>query len=221
MIYQAQFAILTGSAAALILTPFINRERRLAKYHNLPVTLTERSGPVHQPKSRTRELHECRIAQCALAILLILGLPSFASAQNIVQFIAGNAKSGPAPTACKAEAAVVASIMAQYKHPDTWKWIIACDEPAWRVLINHLGVQSQNQEVFAETDRTNYITYVRGYTLLYPLRDYPTVPENVIVHELAHIDLNSGDEELVERVAQSWISKHHKEQLLVSVAQHQ
>jgi hypothetical protein len=122
-----------------------------------------------------------------------------------MKFIANGASWGPAPAICGQEATVVRTIVAQYRHPASWTWIVACDEPSWKLLARHLDLLTPKFEVFAATDRKNRITYVRGYTLLHPLRDYPTVPENVIVHELAHAELNSADETKVEATAQQWI----------------
>lgn len=153
----------------------------------------------------------------AVLFSLVIALSAIAAhGQTRVQFIANGAHGGPAPQICSQEAAVVRSIVAEYRHPASWSWVIACDEASWQVLAKHLDLLNPKFEVFAATDRKNRITYVRGYTLLHPLRDYPTVPENVIVHELVHADLDSGDELRVEETAQQWIKQRPK-QVVASV----
>lgn len=163
---------------------------------------------------------ESRISQirkvCLVAFVFLLFGAGTAHSQTRVQFVANGAHGGTAPQICSQEASAVRSIVAEYRHPASWNWIIACDEASWQVLAKHLGLLNPRFEVFAATDRKNRITYVRGYTLLHPLRDYPTVPENVIVHELAHVELDSGDELRVEETAQQWIRERPK-QVVASV----
>jgi hypothetical protein len=168
---------------------------------------------------RRRTLRKIQIRLVSIAIGFVIGLCAIhLHAQIKMKYIANAAAGGPAPEICRQEASMVRTIISQYEHPAAWTWVIACDESSWNVLALHLRLLTPMREVFAATDRKNQITYVRGYTLIHPLRDTPTVPENVIVHELVHADLNSADEDLVERVSQQRI-KDRPKQLLASAAQ--
>jgi hypothetical protein len=185
-------------------------------FDNLPERI---QNGVDYDFERRRMMRKLQIRLVSIGLGFVIGLCAIhLHAQLRMKYIANAAAGGPAPEICRQEAVTVRTIISEYQHPDAWTWVIACDEPSWNVLALHLRLLTPMQEVFAATDRKNHITYVRGYTLLHPLRDYPTIPENVLVHELVHADLNSADEDLVERTAQQWIKERPK-QLMASAVQ--
>lgn len=110
---------------------------------------------------------------------------------------------------CDTEVAVIDNLVANYPHPNSWTWIVACDEDAWASILVHLGVQNRHSfQVVAETDRRSHITYVRGYLITHSLAGYDATPEHTITHELCHIYLDSGDEGKVDKLAWTWIKEH-------------
>jgi hypothetical protein len=130
---------------------------------------------------------------------------SEATAQNKVQFISSTAKDGAAPpSACIQQAQAAISIIKQLPHPDTWTWVVVCDDLAWQRWEKHISWEEQGSPLLALTDRASKVTYLRGPAILNPAMQASARPEHFIAHELAHIALNSSDEEAVDKLAWKW-----------------
>jgi hypothetical protein len=140
---------------------------------------------------------------CLVALLLVIP----ATAQNRFQFISSSAKDGAAPpSVCIQQAQTAISIIKQYPHPDTWTWIVICDDLAWQRWERHISWNENGSPLLALTDRSSKVTYLRGPSILNPAMQAAARPEHFIAHELAHIALNSSDESAVDKLAWKWQS---------------
>lgn len=93
-----------------------------------------------------------------------------------------------------------------------WNFVVVCDEVTWQHVIaaqaEHLREEDRDPskgEIYADTILNKKITIFRGYKLVHP--DENVLPEHIIAHELAHIYLNSANENKVDRQADTWVSE--------------
>ena len=144
----------------------------------------------------------------AALLLLVTWFSAAAGAQPTIRVLSSFAGKHSAPRPeCSAEAAILSATLARYPHPDSWTYVIACDDNAWNLVLTHLGLQNDGGiERYGETDFSDKarITYLRGLALLHPSPAAVTA-DGVIAHELAHIQLHTRDEELAEAEARRWI----------------
>jgi hypothetical protein len=105
---------------------------------------------------------------------------------------------------CKEAAVVLAQNINKFPHPTKWTFVIACDEQMWDRLQQHMHFENPGR-VMALTSLKLGITYVRGNDLVHPF-DLSAAfqPEHFVGHELAHIYLNSEDEQRVDELAWKW-----------------
>ena len=98
----------------------------------------------------------------------------------------------PVPDQCREEAHTFAWSLVRYPRPAAWHWVLVCDEAGWRRFLRLSGREEQ-AAIYASTDLAGRITYIRGAKLLYPF-DLQAEPDDIIAHELAHIQLESSSE---------------------------
>lgn len=141
-------------------------------------------------------------------IVGLLTLTLSAGAQNQVSAISIHLKQGQAiPSECQLEAQVFKQIASVYPHPKTgWSFVVICDEDSWNAALRRMGINDPLREHFGETDIDHDITYIRGWSLVHYRAGYPT-RDHIIAHELAHIMLNSRDEQLVDTTARRWVNR--------------
>jgi hypothetical protein len=173
------------------------------EFSNLPGRINQGVDEGYEHKLFLRKM-KIRLASTCVGVVIALAAAAL-HGQTSMRYLSIAAKGGPAPAVCAQEGGVVKAFVGDYPHPAQWTWIVACDESDWKALMQHLGVNTADQEIWAETDRHSHITYVRGYALLHPLEHYDVTPEHVIAHELVHAYLDSGDEEKVDSLANKWI----------------
>jgi hypothetical protein len=147
-----------------------------------------------------------RIAAVLLSTMFISAL--CAAAQNTISLASNLTHQGrPAPTDCQEEAAVLARELTSFPRPDKWQWIILCDDAGWHRFLIHRDAMPQltgKETIYGSTDLAAHMTFLRGSTLLNP--DSPLAKaDHVIAHELAHIVLNTADEERSEQQALLWL----------------
>jgi hypothetical protein len=107
------------------------------------------------------------------------------------------------PETCQSQADLLWQTIQRYPHPENWRWILLCDEPAWQRVLTHVDRASEDT-VYALTSLDARTTCFRGSTLLRPDR-VEAQPDHVVAHELAHIALHTPDEDRVERLARQWL----------------
>ncbi len=117
----------------------------------------------------------------------------------VSSFVAAGA---PVPVECREEAHVFARNLARYPRPDSWHWVVICDEAGWRRFLRLSG-RDEQAAIYASTDLRGRSTYLRGSKLLYP-NDLLVDPESIIAHELAHIRLNTSSETAADDLARTW-----------------
>ena len=108
----------------------------------------------------------------------------------------------PVPGECREEAHVFAKSLIRYPRPESWHWILLCDEVGWRRFLRLTG-RDEQAEIYASTDFEGRTTYLRGDKLLYPY-DLRANPDDIIAHELAHIQLQSENEARAVDLARRW-----------------
>lgn len=110
----------------------------------------------------------------------------------------------PVPGECREEAHVFARSVARYPRPDSWHWVLICDEAGWRRFLR-LSSRDERAAIYASTDLSGRTTYIRGAKLLYPY-DLQAEPDDIVAHELAHIRLQSSSEARADSLARLWQS---------------
>lgn len=143
-----------------------------------------------------------------LALILLSGYVH--SQQKYVPIQAGSKPGAPPPQTCVDTYRIIKPLISSYPHPESWTWIMACDDRTWTGLLQHLGQESAGQYIYALTDQENHITYVRAEGILHPAQGPVSEPDHVIAHELAHIYLHSADERLVDHQAIDWQRSHQR-----------
>lgn len=108
----------------------------------------------------------------------------------------------PVPGECREEAHAFAQSLVRYPRPDSWHWVLICDEAGWRRFLRLSG-RAGEDAICASTDLSGRTTYFRGAKLLYPY-DLHAEPDDIIAHELAHIRLQSSSEAHAESLARLW-----------------
>lgn len=176
----------------------------------------------HYGDRKLRRAILARGLACVVAIALVLIFEALLPAQTSFRFYAKRVDNGqPAPAECQDEARILAEYINSFPHPDSWTWIIACDEESWRALEMRLGVlaEAEHKEIFAETDRHYHRTFIRGYTLLHALVGMDMSAQHIVAHELAHAVLDSGDERAVDDQAMRWIDERKRSKHLLVARQ--
>jgi hypothetical protein len=110
----------------------------------------------------------------------------------------------PVPVPCREEAQVFARNLVQYPRPLAWHWVLLCDEAGWHRFLR-LTARAEGEPIYASTDLIARTTYLRGFKLLYPY-DLQAEPAAILAHELAHIQLDSPEEEDAKEQARRWRS---------------
>lgn len=138
-----------------------------------------------------------------------------ATAQNTISLASNLTREGrPASSSCQEQAAVLARELADFPRPDTWHWVIVCDDSGWRQFLRQrdgfpadMGVRKES--IYASTHLAAHLTCLRGSTLLRP--DSPLAKaDHVVAHELAHILLHTADEERAEQRALFWLGERQQ-----------
>jgi hypothetical protein len=120
-----------------------------------------------------------------------------------VRFVSSFVPPGePVPSECRQEAHVFALSLVRYARPDSWHWVLVCDEAGWRRFLRLSG-RDEGAAIYASTDLTARTTYLRGSKLLYPY-DLHAEPDDIIAHELAHIRLRTGSEARADELVRLW-----------------
>lgn len=142
-----------------------------------------------------------------LIFIAIYILSLTTDAQVVIQLFSSFSKPAQAkPADCHEAANIVLSLLDKYPHPDSWTFVIACDDPSWQRVLTHIGIVESDGRHYGETFEDTHVTYLRGSTLLEP--DSPrATAEHLVAHELAHIYLHAHEENKVEALAESWIKK--------------
>lgn len=108
----------------------------------------------------------------------------------------------PVPSRCREEAHAFARSLVRYPRPDSWHWVLICDEAGWRRFLRLSG-RGEHDAIYASTDLSGRTTYLRGAKLLYPY-DLHAEPDDIIAHELAHIRLQTSSEMRADSLARLW-----------------
>ena len=156
-------------------------------------------------KSKARK---CRLLAswwrfCALsAIVISPAFPWSASGSDLRVVSSFVAVGELAPAECTSEIEAFAHAIAGRPQPLDWHWVLVCDQAGWNRFLRLSGRAGQ-EEILASTDLAARTTYLRGDKLLHP-KDFATSPIVVIGHELAHIQLQTGDEFAAERLNRAY-----------------
>jgi len=120
-----------------------------------------------------------------------------------VRFVSSFVAAGePVPSECREEAHTFALSLVRYPRPESWHWVLVCDEAGWRRFLRLSG-RSEGAAIYASTDLGGRTTYIRGAKLLYPY-DLHADPDEIVAHELAHIRLQSESESRVSDLVREW-----------------
>ena len=135
-------------------------------------------------------------------------LPAFAQsgATGELRIVSSFVRPGKAvPGVCLAEAKTFLSALAGRAHPQSWHWVLVCDEVGWRRFLVLSGRPGEDN-IWASTDIPTRTTYLRGPKLLHP-NEFGRDADTVVTHELAHIELGGGDEWAAENLARNGLGQ--------------
>jgi len=120
---------------------------------------------------------------------------------------------GPVPADCALQVHAAQTLIARYPHPDSWTFVVICDEPSWKYAVNDVNPLFDANQIYGVTLRRVKTTFLRGTKLLH---SFPGQPSSVyiVAHELAHIMLNSEDEATVTQAAAKWMAERNDFDLL-------
>ena len=136
------------------------------------------------------------------------------------------ANNKPTSKECQEERQTLISLVGEFPSPDSWTFFVVCDDATWHYDFANIATDGRNSaiptsQLYGVTVLDKHITYIRGEKLLHTVRyNYergadPT-PAVIVAHELAHIYLNSTDEDKVEALAVRWV---HAEAQHATIAQ--
>ncbi|HEY0759747.1 MAG TPA: hypothetical protein VGD59_10875 [Acidisarcina sp.] len=171
------------------------------------------------------------IFRIALATLAAVSTcTATALAQNTISVATTHSHAGEPPSqACKEQVAVLTDLLSIFPTPVQWKWVVICDDAAWRRFLWLRGVETDSagvsaspdgasEEIYASTEIEAHVTCVRGTTLLHPDSKLAGA-DHVIAHELAHIVLHTRDEGRAERQALLWMREREQASPAVAAKQ--
>jgi len=102
--------------------------------------------------------------------------------------------------ACLEQAHAVDHIVQSLLHPTRWTFVIICDDQRWQRALRNFDIVGETK--FAFTDLKTQQTWLRGQKFTNPeLGDDRVTPRYVVAHELAHIILQTRDEDRANRCA--------------------
>lgn len=143
------------------------------------------------------------VASAIPAASQTLPSPPPTSGASDVRFVSSFVSPGePVPSECRQEAHAFALALVRYARPDSWHWVLVCDEAGWRRFLRLSG-RDEGAAIYASTDLDASTTYIRGSKLLYPY-DLDADPDDIIAHELAHISLQTGSEARADALVRLW-----------------
>ena len=91
-----------------------------------------------------------------------------------------------------------AQIVSYLPYPADWKVAVVCNENVWNTLMRQDRVNFISSYAF--TFQPNHVTVIRSKVFLEPM-EY--TPEQVLKHELGHIECTCDDEEVARKWAAS------------------
>ncbi len=152
---------------------------------------------------------------CAFGVLLGEAGAS-GVAQTQIQYYTTFFHEKTVPDECQEQGRRVRAEIDLYDHPETWRWIVVCDQHAWKTVEAHLGRESNMSGVYlALTEFDQHLTYIRGDAVLHPISNAQEMQvDHTIRHELAHILLKSGDCAAAERYATGMLLRLHAERAM-------
>lgn len=153
------------------------------------------------------------LRKLALALTLLV---SCAHAQTTFRYFPSHPPAdGSIPQLCLDEGRELNAQLARFLHPETWTFVVACDDRAWDDLMALSGHAGSSRVMFGATNPDNHSTLLRGTNLLG--KDRVMTPEHLVAHELAHVYLHSSDERRVEDKALDWLKANREQPLFRSV----
>jgi hypothetical protein len=144
----------------------------------------------------------------ATLICLVVLTVASSTANAATQFYSTYSKNNVPAIECVQASAIVTPLIAKFKGPTDWTFIIVCDEAAWQRVMVHIGQQESSKGlILGTTDRDSKVTYIRGFYVLSPYNtEADAQPEHTVAHELGHIMANTSNEAKAERKAQELLS---------------
>ncbi len=127
--------------------------------------------------------------------ILLLFLASFAKRGRAATVIAAGTKT---VAACSFAVSPTAQIVSHLPYPANWKVVVVCNENVWDILMRQDRVNFISDYAF--TFQPNHVTFIRAKVFL-ELMEY--TPEQVLKHELGHIECRCDDEEVAWKWAAS------------------
>jgi hypothetical protein len=110
------------------------------------------------------------------------------------------------PRSCDDQVQVLKAALAVYPHPSSWTYYVVCDVDTWEKLVARYNGEARSRfvSVYGMTFLTAKVTILNGKQLVDYTSSDPK-PDHIIAHELAHIYLNSGNEQVVDNLSLQWI----------------
>ena len=127
--------------------------------------------------------------------ILLFFFASFAVQGGAATVIAAGTKT---VAACGFAVSPTALIVSHLPYPANWKVVVVCNENVWDILMRQDGVNFISNYAF--TFQPNHVTFIRAKIFLESM-EY--TPEQVLKHELGHIECRCDDEDFAWKWAAS------------------
>jgi hypothetical protein len=138
------------------------------------------------------------------AATLFLAMSTFAAA-TLLSAQTVRVQQYPKAGGCGAAASVAEEVIKAYPHPDSWHYVVACDDTAWTHLIGLAAPGERAEFVYGATEPKTQLMILRGTRLVTPRAGEPT-PNHIISYGLARIFLHDSDEVAADQLSQRWMN---------------
>jgi hypothetical protein len=109
------------------------------------------------------------------------------------------------PAACIREVTIFERAVAGHPLQEAWHWVLVCDEAGWRRFLALSGRPGED-DILSSTDLEARTTYLRGAKLLHP-DGFRAQPDQIVAHELAHIELRDPEEPKAAQLGEKWLKE--------------
>ncbi|MGA7155218.1 MAG: hypothetical protein WBY53_00125 [Acidobacteriaceae bacterium] len=116
------------------------------------------------------------------------------------------AADNPNSAACMQEVDAFKTIASRYPRPPAWHYVIVCEENSWTTILNKLGQNDPNYQVYGRTYVDSGVTYLRGWKLTHTSFADPS-PDRIVAYEEAQSYLHTADIDQADKLAQQWVRK--------------
>jgi hypothetical protein len=148
---------------------------------------------------------------CLSVIFAVAAMAVHTDAQVSIVLSSSQKPTPELQRSCMQEHDVLVRLLNKYPTPKKWTFFIVCDDFSWNQYVAKQvlnGRVAPGLIVYGETFRESGKTLIRGSQLLTP--DPMMSPDKIAAHELAHIFLNTENEDKVSSLTTKWLDQEER-----------